>query len=384
MGALTGVRVLEMEAIGPVPFCGMLLADMGADVIRVDRMQAAADLGIARNRATDVVARGRRSVALDLKSPKAVEAVQALATQAHILLEGFRPGVMERLGLGPEVLLKRSPQLVYGRMTGWGQSGPMAQAAGHDINYLAMSGMLSTIGLAGGKPVPPLNLVADYGGGAMMLCVGVLAALHHAKATGQGQVVDAAMVDGASLLGAHFKGLVHEGRWREERGSNLLDGGAPWYDTYQCQCGGYVAVGALEERFYLDMLQRMGLDPAVLPDRADRARWPALRDIFTQTFASRTREAWTAIFGTSDACVSPVLTLSESERDAHMRARGAFVTAEGVSQPAPAPRFSATPSVREPRVAPERGQGGRTALADWGFSEDTISAWQGQGVQAQP
>jgi len=384
MGALTGVRVLEMEAIGPVPFCGMLLADMGADVIRVDRVQAATDLGIARQRATDVVARGRRSVAVDLKSPDAVQAVHTLASKADIVLEGFRPGVMERLGLGPEALLKRSPHLVYGRMTGWGQSGPMAQAAGHDINYLAMSGLLSTIGLAGGKPVPPLNLVADYGGGAMMLCVGVLAALHHVRATGQGQVVDAAMVDGASLLGAHFRGLVHEGRWREERGSNLLDGGAPWYDTYACQCGGHVAVGALEERFYLEMLHRLGLDPATLPDRADRAQWPALRDLFTRTFASRTRDEWATVFGASDACVSPVLTLSESEQDAHMRAREAFVTTGGVSHPAPAPRFSATPSVREPRVAPERGQGGRTALADWGFSEETILAWQGQGVQARP
>lgn len=384
MGALTGVRVLEMEAIGPVPFCGMLLADMGADVVRVDRLQAASDLGIARNRATDVVARGRRSVALDLKLPEAVQAMHTLASKSDIVLEGFRPGVMERLGLGPDALLKVNPRLVFGRMTGWGQTGPMAQAAGHDINYLAMSGMLSTIGLAGGKPVPPLNLVADYGGGAMMLCVGVLAALHHAKTTGQGQVVDAAMVDGASLLGAHFRGLVSEGRWREERGSNLLDGGAPWYDTYRCRCGAYVAVGALEERFYLDMLRLMNLNVAEMPSRADRAQWPALRDIFTRTFASRTRDEWASIFGASDACVSPVLTLSESERDAHMRDRAAFFTAGGVTQPAPAPRFSATPSVHEPRLAPERGQGGRTALADWGFNDEDIAALQHQGLHAQP
>jgi len=381
MSVLKGVRVLEFEAIGPVPLCCMLLADLGADVLRIERGNAAADLGLPRDRACDVLLRGRRSIALDLKSRAGTDAAKELAARADIVVEGLRPGVMERLGLGPDDLLRASPQLVYGRMTGWGQTGPAAPEAGHDINYLAMTGLLSAIGHAGERPVPPLNLVADYGGGAMVLAIGVLAALRHAHATGQGQVVDAAMVDGAALLGTQFWGLLAEGLWSEERGSNPLDSGRPWYDTYECRHGGFVAVGAIEERFYLKMVAGLGLNAAELPGRDARENWPQLRSLFAHAFLQRTRDEWARVFAGTDACVTPVVSLREAPRGQHLRARATFAEIGGIVQPAPAPRFSATPS-GTPKPPPQRGEGGLAALSDWGFDPHAIARLRKSGLQA--
>jgi len=369
-GPLSGIKVVEFEAIGPGPFCGMMLADMGADVLVVDRPQPP-DLGVNRERWYDVTMRGRRSVTLDMKSPGGVEAALALLSRADALIEGFRPGVMERLGLGPEVVLARNPKLVYGRMTGWGQDGPLAPRAGHDINYIALSGTLDAIGRAGQAPVPPLNLIGDYGGGGMLLAFGIAAALVEAQRSGKGQVVDAAMVEGASLLAAGFHGMRAAKRWQDARGSNMLDGGAPWYDTYATRDGKYVAIGSIEARFYAELLQRMGLAAEGLPAQTDRAGWPVLRKRFAEVFATRTRDEWCAVFEGSDACFAPVLGFGEAAADPHNAARGAFVEVAGVSQPGPAPRFSRTPgSVR--RAPPERGQGGAEALADWGFDAADI------------
>jgi alpha-methylacyl-CoA racemase len=310
MGPLAGIRVLEFEAIGPGPFCGMMLADMGADVLLVDRASDAR-LGLGRGRWYDVMYRGRRSVTLDLKSRDAVEAALALAERADAIIEGFRPGVMERLGLGPDVVLARNPRLVYGRMTGWGQDGPLAPAAGHDIDYIALSGVLDAIGPAGGKPVPPLNLVGDFGGGGMLLAFGIAAALVEAGRSGRGQVVDCAMVEGAGLLATMFNGLAAAGQLVGARGANVLDSGAPWYDTYACADGRYVAIGAIEPKFYAELLARLGLDPASLPEQQDRARWPELRARFASVFASKSRDEWVRVFEGSDACFAPVLTFAE-------------------------------------------------------------------------
>jgi alpha-methylacyl-CoA racemase len=371
MGPLSGIKVVEFEAIGPGPFCGMMLADMGADVLVVDRPQAP-DLGVNRERWYDVTMRGRRSVTLDMKSPGGVQAALELIAQADALIEGFRPGVMERLGLGPQVALGRNPKLVYGRMTGWGQSGPMAPRAGHDINYIALSGTLDAIGRAGQAPVPPLNLVGDYGGGGMLLAFGIAAALVEAQRSGHGQVVDAAMVEGASLLAASFHGMRAGGRWQDVRGSNMLDSGAPWYDTYATKDGKYVAIGSIEARFYAELLQRLGIAGEALPAQADRAGWPQLRKRFAEVFASRTRDEWCAVFEGSDACFAPVLGFGEAAADAHNAARGSFVEVAGVTQPGPAPRFSRTPGAVR-RAPPERGQGGREALGDWGFDAAGIA-----------
>ncbi len=345
MGPLHGVRVLEMAAIGPVPFCAMMLADAGAEVLRLTRPGQKTSGG-------DVTARSRPSLELDLKAPGAVKRVHALARQADVLLEGGRPGVMERLGLGPDALLAGNPRLVYGRMTGWGQDGPLAHTAGHDINYIALSGALHAIGRAGERPVPPLNLVGDYGGGAMFLAFGVLAALLGARRTGHGQVVDAAMTDGSAALMALFAGWSSGGRWSAERGTNLLDGGAPWYDTYETADGRHVAVGALEEPFWRALLQGLGLDASALPPRADRDGWPRIRAALEAVFRTRTRDHWAGLFASTDACVTPVLDLCEAAEHPHNRARGTFVTAGGIVQPSPSPRFSDTPS-RTPRPAGE-------------------------------
>ncbi len=363
-GPLAGVRVLEFEAIGPGPFAGMLLADMGADVLLVDR-PASSDLGLKRERWMDVMLRGRRSVTLDLKSKDAAAAALELASRADAVIEGFRPGVMERLGLGPEPCLARNPKLVYGRMTGWGQDGPLAARAGHDINYIALAGVLHAFGRKGQAPVPPLNLVGDFGGGGMLLGFGIACALLHAQKTGQGQVVDAAMVEGASLLAAMFSGFLAAGRWTEERGANILDTGAPWYDCYQTKDGKYVAIGAIEAKFFEELVQRLGL--AGLPPQNERARWPEMRAAFERAFKAKTRDEWCAVFEGSDACFAPVLSFSEARRHPHNLARRAYLSVARLEQPAPAPRFSATPGeVR--RVPPERGAGGRAALADWGFA----------------
>ncbi len=378
MGPLAGLKILEFEAIGPGPFCGMMLADMGADVLLVDRPDDPR-LGFGRDRWFDVMMRGRRSATLDLKSKSGIAAALELAARADAVIEGFRPGVMERLGLGPEVLLKQNPKLVYGRMTGWGQDGPLAARAGHDINYIALTGVLHAIGRAGSAPVPPLNLVGDFGGGGMLLAFGIACALVEARRSGKGQVVDAAMVDGASLLAAMFSGMMAGKRWSEVRGENVLDTGAPWYDAYETRDGKYVAIGSIEPKFYEELLLRLGLQGRDLPAQMDRKGWPALRKSFTETFKTKTRDEWCIVFDGSDACFAPVLTFSEAQAHPHNAARGTYTRVGKVDQPAPAPRFSRTPG-KIRRAPPERGEGGRQALADWGFSENEISSLKEKGL----
>ena len=336
-GPLAGFRVVEFAGIGPGPFAAMLLADMGADVVRIERA------GAPERDRRDVTGRGRRSVMLELKQQDARETTLQLLDAADALIEGFRPGVMERLGLGPDTVLARNPRLVYGRMTGWGQSGPLAQAAGHDINYIALAGALGAIGPAE-KPVPPLNLVGDYGGGALYLVVGMLAALIEAKRSGRGQVVDCAMCDGAASLLSIFFTLLARGQWQERRASNLLDGGAPFYGTYECADGGFVALGALEPQFYETLCRLAGLDAPEFRERTHRKRWPELRQKMQAVFKTRTRAEWCAILEGSDACFAPVLGLREAGTHPHMAHRNSFVEVDGVLQPAPAPRFSRTPS----------------------------------------
>jgi alpha-methylacyl-CoA racemase len=371
MGPLTGVRVLEFEAIGPGPFCAMMLADMGADVLLVDRPQDPG-LGLERERWNDVMLRGRRSVTLDLKLPDAVVAALALAEKADVIIEGFRPGVMERLGLGPDPLIARNPKLVYGRMTGWGQDGPLAARAGHDIDYIALSGALHAIGRAGGAPVPPLNLVGDFGGGGMLLGFGIACALFEARRSGRGQVVDAAMVEGASLLTTMFWGMRAAQRWSDVRGDNILDSGTPWYDTYETSDGQYIAIGAIEPKFYAALLERLGFAGEILPDQHDRAGWPGLRARFVAAFATKTRDEWCRVFEGSDACFAPVLSFAEAAQHPHAVARRGHVVVGDITQPAPAPRFSRTPGgVR--RAPPERGALGREALLDWGFADAEIA-----------
>jgi alpha-methylacyl-CoA racemase len=379
VGPLAGIRVLEFEAIGPAPFAGMLLADLGADVLVVDR-PAAADLGLKRARRHDVMMRGKRSVTLDLKQAPAKDAALELAERADVLIEGFRPGVMERLGLGPDVALARNPRLVYGRMTGWGQDGPLAARAGHDINYIALSGVLGAIGRAGQAPVPPLNLVGDFGGGGMLLGFGVACALLEAQRSGKGQVIDAAMVEGASLLAAMFSGFLAAGTWSEQRAANVLDTGAPWYDVYETQDGKHVAIGSIEARFFEDLKERLGLND--LPAQHDRSRWPQMRASLERTFKSKTRDDWVAAFEGSDACFAPVLSWSEARTHPHNAARSAYVEVAGVPQPAPAPRFSrSVPAL--PAVPPERGGGGREALAAWGFAQPDVDRLQSRGLGFQ-
>ncbi len=342
-GPLQDVRVVELAGIGPVPFAGMVLADLGADVVRIDRLEPGPLAGLSSH---DPTGRGRRSVALDLKTPEGHEAAMRLVARSQILIEGFRPGVTERLGLGPEQCLAINPALVYGRMTGWGQEGPRAGTAGHDITYLATTGALSAIGTAE-QPIPPLNLVADYGGGAMLLLVGVLAALDQSRRTGQGQVVDAAMVDGVSLLMAMTRGGLAAGWWQDQRHHNLLDGAAPFYRTYQAKDGRFIAVGALEPQFYSAFVEGLGLNPDQLPDQQDRDRWPELAAILGGQIMQKTVAEWDAIFAGTDACVVPVLTLTEALSEAHLVDRGTFMTARGLVQPAPAPRFSETPAATD-------------------------------------
>lgn len=382
MGPLAGLRVLEFEAIGPGPFAGMMLADMGADVLLVDR-PASAQLGLGLDRRHDVMLRGRRSLTLDLKTAQGAEAALRLSERADAVIEGFRPGVMERLGLGPETMHARNPRLVYGRMTGWGQSGPLAARAGHDIDYIALSGALHAIGRAGSPPVPPLNLVGDFGGGGMLLAFGIACGVIEARSSGRGQVVDAAMVDGASLLTTMFAGLMASGQWSEARGDNVLDSGAPWYDTYETRDGRFVAVGAIEPKFYAELLERLGLDAAALPAQDDRSGWPALRARFDATFRERTRDEWCAVFDGSDACFAPVLTFTEAREHPHYAARSGSVELAGTVQPAPAPRFDRTPG-RALRPPPERGEGGSEALRNWGFTANAVTDLRGLGVGLQP
>jgi len=377
-GPLSGVKVLELAGIGPGPFCGMLLADMGADVLRVDRLEPS-DLGLPLEHQFDIMARGRRSIGLDLKRPQAIEIVLALVEKADVLIEGFRPGVTERLGLGPDACLARNPRLVYGRVTGWGQDGPLAQAAGHDINYIAICGALHAIGRAGQAPVPPLNLIGDYGGGAMYLAFGIACALVERQSSGRGQVIDAAMSDGAASLMSIFYGRMAAGVWRDQRGVNLLDGGAPWYDVYETADGKYIAIGAIEGRFYAELIERLGLDPATLPGQHERARWGELRARLRDAFKQKTRDEWCEALEGHDVCFAPVLSFTEAPSHPHNRARGTFVERDGVVQPAPAPRFSRTPG-RVERGAPRRGQGGATALAEWGFDAAGIAQFRASGA----
>jgi alpha-methylacyl-CoA racemase len=379
MGPLTGYRIIEMAGIGPAPFAATLLADMGAEVIRVDR-QEAADLGLpGREPKFDVLHRGRRSLALDVKSPAGRDVVRKLVGKADAIIEGFRPGVMERLGLGPDELLALNPRLVYGRMTGFGQDGPMAQAAGHDINYIALAGVLHAIGRKGQGPVPPLNLVGDFGGGGMFLAFGVVCALLEAQKSGKGQVVDAAMVDGAAYLAAGIYGLFAQGSWKDERGVNFIDSGAPWYDVYQTKDGKWLSVGAIEQRFYAELVEKLGLAGAGLPKQHDRKGWPELRERFAAAISSKTRDEWERIFAGSDACVAPVLAMGEAAGHPHNVARSTFVNRDGVVQPGPAPRFSRTRP--EMGRAPEgRGAGSEAVLKDWGFAAAEIADLATAGV----
>ena len=376
-GPLAGFRIVEVSGIGPGPFAGMVLAGLGAEVLRVDRTSA---VDPTSNR-YDVLVRSRRSVAVDLKHPDGPETVLRLVEQADAVFEGFRPGVAERLGIGPDVCLARNPRLVYGRMTGWGQDGPLAAEAGHDIGYLSVAGALAHIGRAGELPTPPLNLVADFGGGGMLLVVGMLAALLHARATGEGQVVDAAMVDGAALLMAPFYAADAIGFWSEERGTNLLDSGAPYYDVYRCADGGELALGAIEPQFFAALLDGLGLDASTLPDQRDRDGWPTLRARFTEVIATRTRDEWVERFAGKDACVAPVLTMREAAQHPHVTERGTLVEVEGVTQPAPAPRFSVT-ATDAPTVGSAPGADTDTALQEWGFGPDEVEQLRAAGALA--
>lgn len=364
-GPLAGVRVLEFAGIGPGPFAGMMLSDMGADVLRIER-KGAADPAPQR-----FDARGRRTLALDLKQPEAVELCLELCESADVVFEGARPGVMERLGLGPDVMLARNTRLVYARMTGWGQDGPLAAAAGHDINYLALTGALHAIGLED-KPVPPLNLVGDYGGGSMFLVTGILAALLHARAHGKGQVVDAGMTDGASYLMSLFYGKFADGSWQDRRRANLLDGAAPFYDTYRCADGRWIAIGSIEPQFYALLLEKTGAADLAQKPQLDTDAWPEMKERLEAIFATRTRDEWCELMEGTDVCFAPVLSLAEAPQHPHNVARKTFVEVAGVVQPAPAPRFSATPSAI--RWAPRPiNDGAAEALADWGLAREKIA-----------
>ncbi len=370
-GPLNGLRVVELAGIGPGPMACMMLADMGADVIKVDRLTDAG-LGIAMPAKYQVLHRSRPSIAVDLKSPDGIAVVKRLIAGADVLIEGFRPGVTERMGLGPDECLANNPKLVYGRMTGWGQDGPMARAAGHDMNYIALTGALNAIGPADGPPVPPLNLVGDFGGGTLYLLVGVLAALLEARQSGKGQVVDAAMVDGAASLMTTFFGLKAAGLWSNERGANLLDGGAHFYSVYETGDGKYVSIGSIEAKFYAELLEKTGLDPADLPPQMKSESWPVIGEKLTEIFRTKTRDEWCAIMEGSDICFAPILNLDEAPEHAHMKARGTFAEVDGVVQPAPAPRFSRTPGAIRRSPSPP-GADTDEALAAWGFAAGEIA-----------
>lgn len=384
-GPLRGVSVVELAGIGPGPFAGMMLADMGASIVRIDRMPSPSAAGglAALLRNDSVVDRGRRSIAVDLKDARGVEVVLKLVARADILIEGFRPGVTEKLGLGPDVCLAHNPKLVYGRMTGWGQTGPLAHAAGHDLNYIAISGALHAIGPKDRPPPPPLNLVGDYGGGGMFLALGVVAALYEAQRSGLGQVVDAAMSDGTAVLMAPQYGLAAKGFWSDERESNFLDGSAPFYGTYECADGGYVAIGPIEPQFYRRLLELCHIDDPHFERQWERAEWPALKAKLAAVFRRCSRDEWCALLEGSDACFAPVLSMSEAPSHAHNRARATFVTAAGVTQPAPAPRFGRTPSELPPPPPVIGAQGGEL-LREIGCSDAEIADLVEAGVTLAP
>ena len=366
MGPLAGFRIIELAGIGPGPFCGMMLSDMGAEVIRVDRIAG------EPRRPRDVLARNRRSIAIDLKKPEGVELVLRLCEQCNALFEGFRPGVTERMGLGPEDCMARNPKLVYGRMTGWGQEGPLAQAAGHDINYIGLAGALHAIGRKGERPVPPLNLIGDFGGGGMLLAYGLVCGLLEAVRSGKGQVVDAAMVDGTAALMAMFFSMGAGGGFNDERGTNMLDSGAHFYDTYETKDGKFVCVGSIEPQFYALLVEKGGLDSDRFGDQMDRSRWPEYKQELEQVFRAKTRDEWCEIMEGSDVCFAPVLSIFEAPQHPHNQYRSTFVEIDGVVQPAPAPRFSRTPAqVRGSAKSP--GADTTEILSELGCSEDEIA-----------
>lgn len=377
MGPLKGAKIIEMAGIGPTPFCAMMLADAGADIIRIERKAPAALVG-KRDPRADPLLRNRRCISLDLKHPEGIAALKRLLAGADALIEGFRPGVMERLGLGPEVCHAVNPRLVYGRMTGWGQSGPLSQSAGHDLNYIALTGALHAIG-SPEKPIPPLNLVGDFGGGSMMLAFGIVAAMWEAARSGKGQVIDAAMSDGAALLMAPFYTMVANGSWRDERGSNTLDGGLPEYAAYQCADGKFISIAPLEPQFYDEFLKRMEIDDPEFHDRHNRALWPGLKAKLEQRFVERTRDEWCQLLEGTDVCFAPVLSIGEAPTHPHHVARQTFVTVGETTQPAPTPRYSRTPSATPtPRVA---GMDiARTVFHEAGFSDDEIDLLHDSGV----
>jgi alpha-methylacyl-CoA racemase len=378
MGTLSGYKIIEFAGIGPAPMCAMLLSDMGAEVLRIDRAEDA-NLGIPTDAKYSVLNRGRRSVAIDLKRKEGTDVALKLVERADALIEGFRPGVMERLGLGPEQCLARNARLVYGRMTGWGQEGPLAHAAGHDINYIALTGALHSIGRKGEAPVPPLNLVGDFGGGGVYLALGVVAGLLETQKSGKGQVIDVAMIDGAASLMAAIYGLRAAGLWSDKRGENILDTGAHYYNVYETRDGKYVAIGSIETKFYAELLRLTGLESERLPRQNDRSFWPALQERLAAIFRTKTRDEWCHIMEGSEVCFAPVLNMQEASSHPHNRERETFVEVEGVVQPAPAPRFSRTPSAIQ-RPPARSGEHTEEALRDWGFSAVELEQLRGCGA----
>ncbi|MFT5011579.1 MAG: alpha-methylacyl-CoA racemase [Patiriisocius sp.] len=373
MGPLAGIKIIELAGIGPGPFCGMLLSDLGAEVIRVDRA------GGSSNRPKDVLTRGRKSIAVNLKSAEGKAVILKLCESADALFEGFRPGVTERLGLGPEDCMAANPKLVYGRMTGWGQDGPMAQAAGHDINYIALSGALSAIGRQGEKPVPPLNLVGDFGGGGMVLALGLVSAMLEAQKSGKGQVVDTAMVDGAAILMSMFYSMSAVGAMSPERGTNLLDTGAHFYDAYETSDGGYISIGSIEPQFYALLIEKAGLDAEEFSAQMNRERWPEYKEKLTAVFKTKTRDEWCELMEGTDVCFAPVLSMTEAAEHPHNKERGTFTELDGVLQPSPAPRFSRTsPAVTHGSRFP--GEDTALVLKDAGYSEADISTLVNSGA----
>jgi alpha-methylacyl-CoA racemase len=380
MGPLAGYKVIELAGIGPGPLCAMLLSDMGAEVIRVDRV-VASDLGVPMLPKFDLLCRGRRSIAIDLRKKEGAETMLRLVEKADALLEGFRPGVTERLGIGPQECLARNPKLVYGRMTGWGQEGPLAQAAGHDINYISLVGALHSIGRAGEAPVPPLNLIGDFGGGGIYLAFGLVCGMLEASKSGKGQVVDAAMVDGAASLMTMFYGLRAMGQWTDRRGENFLDSGAHFYNVYETADGKYISVGSIEAKFYAELLRLTGIEGKELPGQMDRSKWPEMNEVLRGVFKKKTRDEWCKIMEGTDVCFAPVLSMEEAPRHPHNVFRGTFVEIDGVIQPGPAPRFSRTKAeVQGPPAKP--GQHTEAVLRDWGFPPAEIAKLRAAGVVA--
>lgn len=380
MGPLTGIKIIELAGIGPGPMCAMLLADMGATVLRIDRKKKSG-LGLERPLEYDLLLRNRGSIELDLKSPDAVALVLDLVDQADALIEGFRPGVTERLGLGPEHCLRRNPKLVYGRVTGWGQTGPLTAAAGHDLNYIALTGVLAAIGRRGQPPSIPLNLIGDYAGGALYLALGLLAGILEARRSGMGQVVDAAIVDGTASLATMFFGMVAAGMHGLPQGSNVLDSGSHFYEVYECSDGRWISVAPVEAKFYAELLSRMGIDPVQLGAQRDAAKWPEAKAVLAEKFRTKTRAEWIAILEGTDACFSPVLTFGEAAQHPHLKARQTFVEVGGVVQPAPAPRFSRTPLATPKPPMKSTPQTTDAALANW-LPEDTVAALRRAGTIA--